>query len=157
MHSFSPVTCLAQLCALLLFRGALAEHWICYWQPIYEESPATQGYVKYCTADKILDPGYDHAHYECQGNTSLRPADFGYLRRHILELGEPKTSPWPMCCGVLTANPLVPLYTGPATPCGGNGWAIDWEGDCPGRSWASCNDASSKGDCYYLQSKDDCA
>lgn len=43
-----------------------------------------------------------------------------------------------------------------ATPCGGYGWALDYAGNCPGRTWAVCLQDSELGNCYFLQAKDDC-
>ncbi|PWN26551.1 hypothetical protein BDZ90DRAFT_41312 [Jaminaea rosea] len=112
---------------LLFLHTVYADHSTCSWVRT-KKSPSTLGYVMSCSAKYVSD-GLEKGHYECDTNTTRQPANWGFLRRHTLEM---------------------------STPCGKHGWAFsNYDGSCPGRTFAMCIN-SNAGTCFYMQSGDDC-
>lgn len=137
---------------LLFLHTVYADHSTCSWVRT-KKSPSTLGYVMSCSAKYVSD-GLEKGHYECDTNTTRHPANWGFLRRHTLEMCESSFTSLRASGGGLTYLPRVRNAT--ATPCGKHGWAFsNYDGSCPGRTFAMCIN-SNAGTCFYMQSGDDC-
>lgn len=129
---------------------AQANHTTCSWRiGVWKQTPLYNGFTLWCTgALRQIEDG--HGDYTCLENSCLKVADWGVLGKDILEWG--KLSLLRLPEPLLTS--AVPHLEG--TPCGGGGYGYSGLGNCIARFWALCIGDSNDGNCYYMDSADDC-
>ena len=135
----------------------LSDHFACSWKP-HNGNPGDYLYELFCEARLLRDHKEPDtkADWVCAGGdvgkVGTHIADWGHLKKNVLELGE-------LVASVLTCSSDAYAFFNPpieATPCAHGGYGFDEHGYCQGPSWAICKGESKEGNCYYLQGIDDC-